>query len=266
MPDLIPLIGHIQSMSKEKVSRFYDVVWTEYLPEYDETEKHWELFYSPEEVYGKSVLDAGCGTGIFSIIFANNGAGQVTGIDISEGSLNTARSLKEKFQLKNTSFKREDMLHLPFPDASFDIVWAWGTVHHTTDPLKAIDELIRVLKQKGSLLLAIYTRTRLTFLHEIIRKTLVRTPRKTWTFLSKVMAFILTPVVFFFKKREKSRKGEKLEELILDWYFVPIRHYYRPEEIQALLEEKGYAIEKFLPASGRFDSTSNFILKARKSV
>lgn len=252
-------------MDKEKVGRFYDVVWTEYLPEYKETEKHWSIFYSPEEIRGQHVLDAGCGTGIFSAIFARHGAGRVTGIDISEGSLETARSLKDKFGLDNAEFQRQDMLDLPFPDAEFDIVWAWGTVHHTTDPFGAIDQLIRVLKPGGSILLAVYTRTRVTFLHEIIRKTLVRTPRRSWTFLSKVMAFFLWPVVFFFKKREKSRKGEKLEELILDWYFVPIRHYYRPEEIQDYLESKGFTVEKFLPASGRFDSTSNFIFKARKA-
>jgi ubiquinone/menaquinone biosynthesis C-methylase UbiE len=252
-------------MDKEKVGRFYDVVWTEYLPEYEETEKHWKIFFSPEEIQGRSVLDAGCGTGIFSAIFARHGAGKVTGIDISEGSLETARSLKEKFGLGNAEFQRQDMLNLPFNDAEFDIVWAWGTVHHTTDPFGAIDQLIRVLKPGGSLLLAVYTRTRLTFMHEIIRKTLVRTPRRSWTFLSKVMAVFLAPVVFFFKKREKSRKGEKLEELILDWYFVPIRHYYKPEEIQDYLESKGFSIEKFLPASGRFDSTSNFIFKARKA-
>lgn len=251
-------------MNKEKVGKFYDVVWTEYIPEYAETEKHWSLFYSPEEVKGQTVLDAGCGTGIFSIIFANHQAGKVIGIDISEGSLDTARGLKEKFHLDNAEFRKEDMLKLPFPDESFDIVWAWGTVHHTTHPFQAIAELIRVLKNGGSLLLAVYTRTRLTFLHEIIRKTLIHTPKKTWTFLSKVMAIFLAPVVFLFKKREKSRKGEKLEELILDWYFVPIRHYYKPEEIQAFLKKHGFEIEKFLPASGRFDSTSNFIYKARK--
>ena len=132
-------------MDKEKVGKFYDVVWTEYIPEYKASEKHWEIFFSDEEVKDKSVLDAGCGTGIFSIIFANKGAGRVTGIDISEGSLQTARSLKEKFELNNAEFQRQDMLALPFADASFDIVWAWGTVHHNTDPLKAIDELIRVL-------------------------------------------------------------------------------------------------------------------------
>ena len=250
-------------MNKEKVSRFYDVVWTEYIPEYEATEKHWEIFFSSNEIRDKSVLDAGCGTGIFSIIFANNGAGSVTGIDISEGSLQTAQNLKEKFDLDNAHFQKEDMHHLPFQEGQFDIVWAWGTVHHTTDPFKAVEELIRVLKGGGSLLLAVYTQTKVTFIHEFIRKILVRTPKKTWTALSKIMAFFLTPVVFFFKKREKSRKGEKLEELILDWYFVPIRYYYKPEEIQSFLEERGFSIEKFLPASGRFNSTSNFIFKAR---
>lgn len=253
-------------MDKEKVSRFYDVVWTEYLPELNESEKHWELFYSGQEVKGKKVLDAGCGTGIFSIIFARNGASEVVGIDISEGSLSTGQKLKESSGLPNVSFRKGDMLSLSFPDESFDIVWAWGTVHHTTDPFKAIEELIRVLKKRGSILLAVYTRTKLTFIHEIIRKSLLMTPRKTWKLLSKIMSFFLFPVVALFKKREKSRKGEKLEELIMDWYFVPIRHYYYPEEIKNFLEERGFRIEKFLPASGRFNSTSNFIYKARKTA
>jgi len=251
-------------MNKEKVGKFYDVVWTEYLPEYEESEKHWKLFYSEEEVKDKTVLDAGCGTGIFSIIFANAGASKVTGIDISPGSLNTAQGLKEKFKLNNAEFIQQDMLKLPYPDEAFDIVWAWGTVHHTTDPFGAVSELLRVLKKGGSILLAVYTRTKLTFIHEIIRKILIRTPKRSWTALSKIMAFFLAPVVFFFKKREKSRKGEKLEELILDWYFVPIRHYYYPDEIKQLLEDNGLIIENYLPASGRFNSTSNFIFKARK--
>ncbi|MFW6132191.1 MAG: class I SAM-dependent methyltransferase [Candidatus Aminicenantaceae bacterium] len=251
-------------MDKEKVGSFYNVVWTEYIPQYKESEKHWEIFYSSEEVKNKSVLDAGCGTGIFSIIFSNKGASPITGIDISEGSLQTGRNLMKKFNIKNINFMKQDMLRLPFDNESFDIVWAWGTVHHTTAPFKAISELIRVLKKGGSLFLAVYTRTKVTFIHEMIRKTLIHTPQKTWKWLSKIMAFFLTPVVFLFKKREKSRKGETLEELIMDWYFVPIRHYYYPREIKEYLEKRGLTIEKFLPASGRFNSTSNFIYKARK--
>ena len=98
-------------MNKEKVSRFYDVVWTEYIPEYEATEKHWEIFFSGDEIHNKSVLDAGCGTGIFSTIFAKKGAGSVTGIDISEGSLQTAQSLKEKFNLQNVHFQKGWSFH-----------------------------------------------------------------------------------------------------------------------------------------------------------
>ena len=251
-------------MNKEKVGSFYDVVWTEYIPEYEASEKHWLLFFSPEEVKGKAVLDSGCGTGIFSIIFAKNGAGQVTGIDISPGSLGTAESLKQKFGLTNARFEQQDMLHLPYDDASFNIVWAWGTVHHTTDPLGAIDGLIRVLKPGGSILLAIYKKTKVTWIHEAIRRTLVKTPRRSWNALAKIMAFFGTPIVWVFKRREKARKGESLSELILDWYFVPIRHYYKPDQIKTYLEGKGFTIENYLAHSGRFNSSSNFIFKARK--
>ncbi len=251
-------------MEKRKIQSFYDVVWTEYIPEYDASEKHWNLFFGKEEIAGKKVLDAGCGTGIFSLIFAKNGASKVIGIDISPGSLSTASNLKRKFSLENVEFLRQDMLKLGFKDGSFDIVWAWGTIHHTTEPFCALNEIIRVLRKGGSLLVAVYKRTRITFIHELIRKTLFRTPRFLWKPLTKILTIFLSPIVYLLKKREKSRKGEKLEELILDWYFVPLRHYFYPEEISSFLEKKGFSIEKFLPHSGRFNSTSNFIFKARK--
>ncbi|MGD0781907.1 MAG: methyltransferase domain-containing protein, partial [Candidatus Aminicenantales bacterium] len=169
-----------------------------------------------------------------------------------------------KFGLTNARFEQQDMLHLPYPDASFDVVWAWGTVHHTTDPLGAIDGLIRVLKPGGSILLAIYKKTKVTWIHEAIRRTLIKTPRRSWNGLAKIMAFFGTPIVWIFKRREKARKGETLSELILDWYFVPIRHYYKPDEIRTHLEGKGFTIENYLAHSGRFNSSSNFIFKARK--
>jgi len=247
------------------VSKFYDVVWTEYLPEYRESEEHLELFFNDDEIRGKEVLDSGCGTGIFSTIFAMKGAKNVIGIDISEGSLSTARALKAKHQLENLQFQKQNMLELPFHDDLFDIVWAWGTVHHTTDPLRAVDELTRVLKTNGTILLAVYRKTAITPIHEFIRKTCIRLPRSAWIPVSKIMALVLTPFVHIFKRREKLRKGEKLDELILDWYFVPIRYHYTPDEIRDYLGKKGFEIEKFVPASGRFDSTSNFIFKARKN-
>jgi len=253
-------------MKKEDVQKFYDVVWTEYVPRFQESKQHLELFFNEEEVKGRRVLDCGCGTGIFCTVFGSMGAAGVTGLDISPGSLGTAAKLKEDMKLENIELIQHDMLQMPFPDASFDIVWAWGSAHHTEDPWRALAEIDRVLKPGGTLLLALYLRTGFTWLHEILRKTLVRTPKKMWLPLARTMAFFSWPLVALRQLfKQKSRKGEKLSELILDWYFVPIRFYFTPEEIRRHLEEKGYEIEKFLPASGRFKSASNFIYKARKA-
>ncbi|MFQ6107920.1 MAG: class I SAM-dependent methyltransferase [Candidatus Aminicenantales bacterium] len=252
--------------NEERTRRFYDCLWQNYTPEYAASKKHWALFFDPEEVLNKSVLDAGCGTGVFSIIFARMGALSVVGIDISKRSLERAQRQADQLGLQNATFQKVNMLRLPFTDACFDIVWSWGSVHHTADPFGCLAELIRVLKPGGSLLVAVYRRTGLTFLHETLRKGLIRLPSKYWIPFSRFLSLVAAPGISLFKKRDKSRKGEKLEQLLFDWFFVPIRHSYLPEEIKSFLVKRGLVIKKYLPFSGRFNSTSNFIFKARKQT
>ena len=134
-------------MKKKDVQEFYDVVWTQYIPEFNASKRHLEIFFDEEEIKGKKILDCGCGTGIFTNIFASMGAGEVTGLDISPGSLQTGRALKERIGLKNIEFVEGDMLQLPYSDEYFDIVWAWGSAHHTENPMRAIEEIDRVLKK-----------------------------------------------------------------------------------------------------------------------
>ena len=83
-------------MKKKDVQEFYDVVWTQYVPEFDASKKHLKIFFDETEVKGKNILDCGCGTGIFTIIFASMGAEKAYGLDISPGSLETGRTLKKR--------------------------------------------------------------------------------------------------------------------------------------------------------------------------
>lgn len=92
------------------------------------------------------------------------------------------------------------MLRLSYKNETFDIVWAGGSVHHTSNPLKAIEELIRVLRRGSILLLAVYNKTKFTFFHELIRKILVRTPQKSRTILSKILALFLQNITTFWRK------------------------------------------------------------------
>jgi len=82
------------------------------------------------------LLDAGCGSGIRSLALVkefSNVDFNITFLDLSEESLSLVLSLIKVNQLENKarfSFVLGDLLHLPFKDEEFDIVWNGGTMEH----------------------------------------------------------------------------------------------------------------------------------------
>jgi SAM-dependent methyltransferase len=85
---------------------------------------------------GCSVLDAGCGSGLFTRLLRQR-ARLVIGAD---------RSL---FMLRQTDRRGHlcaDACQLPFADRSFDVAWAANLLHHTDRPQSVVDELARVAR------------------------------------------------------------------------------------------------------------------------
>ncbi len=99
-----------------------------------------------QPVAGRSLLDLGCGAGETSVYFALRGA-RVTAADISPEMLAAAARLAEKHgvRLETRAVAAEA---LPFPDASFDLVFGNGVLHHV-ELLPALREVRRVLKPGG---------------------------------------------------------------------------------------------------------------------
>jgi len=255
--------GSRRQLTTRAVARFYDELWTRYRPRRDASRRHLELLLTDGEIRGRTVLDAGCGSGVFCGIFAEKRAEHVIGVDISRGSLAAARRRLGAHAPRPATLAEADMLRLPFRDGRFDIVWCWGAVHHTVSPPDAIRELARVTKPGGTLLITHYKRTRLSPAHDAIRRCLSAAPRRTWHGISKSLAALSAALIPAFQRRAKLRQGESLSELVLDWCFTPVRHYDEPSAIAALLESEHFAVECVVPACGRFDSTSNFIVKAQ---
>ncbi len=96
---------------------------------------------------GATVLDAGTGTGesIAWLMKATNPL-QVTGLDLSEKMLEKAR---EKIKHANVTFRQGDMLALPFADKSFDVVMSSWAIETCTEPRRAVEEFLRVIKDDG---------------------------------------------------------------------------------------------------------------------
>ena len=98
------------------------------------------------------VLDVAVGGGHTTLAFAR-GAAEVVGVDLTEAMLQAAQGLAEAQDVTNITFQAADAEHLPFPDASFDIVTCRYAAHHFPHPAVAAREWARVLKSGGRLLL-----------------------------------------------------------------------------------------------------------------
>jgi len=105
---------------------------------------------------GLKVLEIGCGLGTDGAQFAEAGA-DYTGVDLTEAAVELARKRFELFNLTG-KFQTADAENLDFPDASFDLVYSHGVLHHTPDTGKAVQEIHRVLRPGGRAVVMLYHR------------------------------------------------------------------------------------------------------------
>lgn len=118
-------------------------------------------FLRPELVRGKRVLEIGCGMGTHAEMLIRAGA-HLTAIDQTSFAVRATRSRFNLLQL-NGLVARQDAENLAFADSSFDFVWTWGVIHHSTSTERCIDELARVLKPGGRLMMMVYYRPSLVY-------------------------------------------------------------------------------------------------------
>ncbi|WP_017304946.1 methyltransferase domain-containing protein [Spirulina subsalsa] len=101
---------------------------------------------------GTTVLDVGCGIGGSSRILAQDYGFAVTGVTISPQQVKRAQELTPPGLM--AQFQVDDALALSFPDGSFDVVWSIEAGPHMSDKALFAQELLRVLKPGGILVVA----------------------------------------------------------------------------------------------------------------
>ena len=115
-------------------------------------------YFQREHVEGRRVLEVGLGYGTLTEALARMGA-DYHGLDIAAGPVEMARHrLAGVPGARPEQVQQGSVLELPFPDASFDLVASIGCLHHTGDLFGAIQEVRRVLRPGGRLVLMVYNR------------------------------------------------------------------------------------------------------------
>lgn len=107
-------------------------------------------FFLPHLRRGMRLLDAGCGSGSITLGLAEVVApGEVVGIDLQATQVEKARGLAVERAAPNVRFEVGDAYRLPFPDHSFDAVFAHAVLMHLREPVRALVEMRRVLRLGG---------------------------------------------------------------------------------------------------------------------
>ena len=133
---------------------------------------------------GERVLEIGVGAGTDHAQWAAV-TDHLHGVDLTDAAIETTtRNLAVRGRRSNV--QRVDAEVLPFDDASFDVVWSWGVIHHAERPERIIGEVRRVLRPGGIFLGMLYARHSLVAYRKWVGNAL-KTGRP-WRSLSSVIS------------------------------------------------------------------------------
>lgn len=193
---------------------------------------------------GRRVLDAGCGHGRYLPAFASLGA-QVVGLDIGRGPEEAGAPLRDPA----ITLVQGSVLAPPFREASFDLVFSDGVIHHTPDARAAYFELARLVKPGGALYVWVYPR------EGRLREAVFGAARALSTRLPgpamRVLAFALAPLtlgVRSYSRTDLTRATwNECAQVVHDWLAPPLQSHHTFEEVASWAREAGFERLERLP-------------------
>jgi len=155
------------------------------------------------DIKGKTFLDIGCGSGLFSFAALALGANKVVGIDIDpecvEVSVRNTRRLsafEAGIDTARVTYLKASILDDGLDLGKFDIVHSWGVLHHTGDMWRALRKACELVRYPdGVLVVAIYNRHITSAPWKWIKKAYIHSPG----ILKALMTGLLLPAMYFSK-------------------------------------------------------------------
>jgi SAM-dependent methyltransferase len=140
----------------ENWSRFLELVDDERIAAAEESLRG---MLGVDDLRGRSFVDVGCGSGLFSLAAANLGA-SVTSFDFDLASVGCALELKRRYRGDDDRWVvvQGSALDVDFLRSlgAFDVVYSWGVLHHTGDMWAALANVETVAAPEATLFISIY--------------------------------------------------------------------------------------------------------------
>jgi 2-polyprenyl-6-hydroxyphenyl methylase/3-demethylubiquinone-9 3-methyltransferase len=229
-----------------------------------------------EDLSGKTFVDVGAGSGLFSLCAHHAGAARVISIDVDPDSVESCRMLKERsgnpatWDVIEGSVLDPKLQQLVPPG---DVVYSWGVLHHTGDMWTAIRLAAGLVKPSGLFSIAIYNRATDRFLDSErwlrIKRAYNHAPRAgragmRWTFLAYWTARQLyarqNPLRI--AREYKRSRGMALMTDLVDWLGgYPYEFATADEVVSFCTEHCGLEVVKVLAHTPRDTGNNQFVFR-----
>jgi SAM-dependent methyltransferase len=213
---------------------------------------------TPDFFDGKLGLDAGCGAGRHSMQAHSYGA-EMVGMDLSyavDASYGKARVTP------GINIVQGDIFHPPFKPGTFEFIYSIGVIHHTPDPPRAYQSIVKVLAPGGTMIVMVYAATRPALLKLLaaLRAVTTRLPLPVMKAMAWLAAAVdvVFPITAYrvlsnigFPKKLLNRIAPEhvqiyakvnFETCFTDWvdrFSYPYVHYYSVADVTAWEKEAG---------------------------
>ncbi len=221
-----------------------------------------------DDLAGSTFLDAGSGSGLFSLAAARLGAARVVSFDYDPSSVGCTLELKQRHGPPDASWTiaQASALDAAYVEGlgRFDIVYSWGVLHHTGDMWSALANVSSAVAGGGRLFISIYNDQggRSSLWRAVKRLYNALPERARLPFVIAVMGprELLTAARSLLRGRPldyvrgwtnyKSTRGMSRWHDLVDWVGGYPFEVARPEQILDFLRPRGFELEQMRTCGG----------------
>ena len=158
--------------------------WSHYAEKIDEArieeaEKSLMRLVGRENIEGKTFLDIGCGSGLFSLAAVRLGAKKLLAVDLDPQSVATTRKTLSRYAPGgNWDVQNISVFNLNSDKQGvFDVVYSWGVLHHTGAMYQAITKASTMVAPGGMISLALYGKTPFCGMWRVEKRIYSKSPK-----------------------------------------------------------------------------------------